>query len=208
MEPKEIYSKLEELYPKAYTELQYRNIFELVIAVVLSAQTTDVAVNKVTPKLFSKYPTPFALSQADVEDVEEIISSIGLYKTKAKNIINLAKVLVSNYNGNVPNVFEELIKLPGVGRKSANVILSEGFNIPRIAVDTHVLRVSNRLGFADSQNPAIVEKELMEKFLPSQWHQLHLRLILFGRYFCKSKPKKCHECPFQSICRYLKHEVK
>ena len=167
-----------------------------------------MAVNKVTPRLFSEFPTPESLSEADPKVIEEIIGSIGLYKTKARNIIYLSKMLVEEYNSEVPASYEELIKLAGVGRKTANVVLSEGFKIPRIAVDTHVLRVSNRLGLANSKNPVVVEEKLMEKFPPSVWHQLHLRLILFGRYFCTARPKRCDECPFNSFCRYIKKETK
>lgn len=208
LEPREIYDVLGILFPDARAELNYRNHFELLIAVVLSAQTTDMAVNKVTAELFDKYPTPEKLAQADIEDVMIIINSIGLYKTKSNNIINLSKILVEKYNGQVPNNYEDLIILPGVGRKTANVVLSEGFNIPRIAVDTHVLRVSNRLGLVNTRNVLEAEKALMQQFDESMWHLLHLRMIFFGRYFCTARPKKCEICPFKDFCLYLKGQSK
>lgn len=208
MEPREIYDILGILFPEAKSELNYRNHFELLIAVVLSAQTTDIAVNKVTSILFEKYPNPETLANAELEDVMNIINSIGLYKTKANNIINLSKILVEKYLNEVPNNYDDLIGLPGVGRKTANVVLSEGFGIPRIAVDTHVLRVSNRLGLASSSNVLEVEKALMQTFSKEFWHQLHLRMIFFGRYFCTSRPKKCDVCPFKDFCLYLQGSVK
>lgn len=208
MEPREIYDVLGILFPDAKAELNYRNHFELLIAVVLSAQTTDVAVNKVTSHLFEKYPSPEKLSKAKTSDVINIINSIGLYKTKSNNIINLSKMLVEKYDGQVPNNYDDLITLPGVGRKTANVVLSEGFDVPRIAVDTHVLRVSNRLGLANSSNVLEVEEALMKQFDQSLWHLLHLRMIFFGRYFCTARPKKCEICPFKDFCLFLKGQAK
>lgn len=197
-----IYSELERMYPEVKCELDYRNHFELLIAVVLSAQTTDVAVNKVTPQLFARFPDADALANAKFDEVHEIIKTIGLSNTKARNIIALSKRLVQEKNGEVPADFDYLITLPGVGRKTANVVIGEAFRIPAIPVDTHVLRVSNRLTLSNSNNPRIVEKDLAALFPKEQWYYLHLRLIHFGRYFCKAQKPKCEECPFTDFCRY------
>lgn len=197
-----IIDELKKMFPVVKCELDYENIFQLLIAVVLSAQTTDKAVNKVTPNLFAKYKTPFDLANAKVEDVKELIKTIGLANSKSKNIVELAKRIVDDYNGVVPANFDYLTSLPGVGRKTANVILAEGFKIPAIAVDTHVNRVSNRLQLANSLDPYKVEMSLREQFDPSLWYELHLRLIHFGRYFCKAKNPNCEVCPFQDICQY------
>ena len=202
MDNLEIYQHLEQLFPNVECELDYKNLYQLLIAVVLSQQTTDLLVNKVTKKLFEKYPDVYTLSKAKVEEVIELIKIIGLAPTKAKNLIALSKRIVEEKNGEVPSDFDFLTSLPGVGRKTANVVLSEGFKIPRIAVDTHVLRVSNRLGFINSDNPFVVEKRLMEIFPESLWSELHLRLIHFGRYHCQAKKPNCIKCPFIKICQY------
>ena len=197
----EIASYLNELYPDAHCELNYDSIFHLLIAVMLSAQTTDNSVNKVTPILFEKYVTPLDLANANLEDVENIIRSIGLYKNKAKNIIATSKILVEKYNSIVPNTMEELTSLPGVGRKTANVILVEGFKIPAFPVDTHVERVSKRLGIA-KQNDSVetVEKKIRKIYLKEQYGLLHHQFIFFGRYFCKAISPNCKECRFLGRC--------
>lgn len=204
-----IYNILIDMFPSAYCELEYNNVFELLIATCLAAQATDVSVNKVTGNLFSKYNNAQSLMEAKYEDVVEIIKTVGLSKTKAKNIIALSKKLYEDYQGEVPCDFDYLITLPGVGRKTANVILAEGFGVPRIAVDTHVLRVSNRLGFIESDNPLVVEKKLMEIYPEEIWGDLHLKLLFFGRYFCKAKNPEClrKECPFKNICKEKKYEI-
>lgn len=202
MQENRIYEILSEMFPNASCELNYTNVFELIIATVLSAQATDKSVNVVTKELFSKYPTAYELSKADVNDVRNIIKHVGLSNTKSKNIIALSKKLCDNYNGIVPKDFDSLVDLPGVGRKTANVVLAEGFKIPRIAVDTHVLRVSNRLNLVDSSDPLVVEKKLMDIFLEETWKDVHLKLLFFGRYFCKAKNPLCDNgCPFKNICR-------
>ena len=206
MENKEaldIFNTLLELYPDAHCELDFNNPFEMLIATVLSAQTTDVSVNKVTPILFTKYPTSFALSKANESDVEEIIKPVGLAKTKARNIINLSKILVEKYNGDVIKDFDELIKLPGVGRKTANVVLAEAFDIPRIGVDTHVSRVSYRLGLTTNTDPFLIEQDLMALFPSTIWKEVHLKLLFFGRYLCKKKNPECTRCPFIGKCKKL-----
>ena len=197
----EIAQYLNELYPDAHCELNYDSIFHLLIAVMLSAQTTDNSVNKVTPILFEKYVSPLDLANANLEEVESIIRSIGLYKNKAKNIISTSKVLVEKYNSIVPNTMEELTSLPGVGRKTANVLLVEGFKIPAFPVDTHVERVSKRLGIA-KQNDSVetVEKKIRKIYLKEQYGLLHHQFIFFGRYFCKAISPNCKECRFLGRC--------
>ena len=202
MDANDILKILTSMYPNARCELNYKTRFQLLIAVVLSAQTTDILVNKVTINLFAKYPQVIHLANANVDEVKEIIQTIGLANTKAKNIIALSqKLIIDNYQ-EIPNDYDYLITLPGVGRKTANVVLSEGFHIPRIAVDTHVLRVSNRLGFVVSDEPIVVEEKLMELYPRELWHQVHLQLLFFGRYFCKARNPQCDHCPFVSICQY------
>lgn len=199
-----IIENLNKLYPDAECELIHRNNFELLIAVVLSAQTTDASVNKVTKNLFAKYPDAYTLAQGDLEDVMSLIKSIGLYQNKAKNIINLAKDLVKKYDGEVPSTREELESLSGVGRKTCNVILSNCFNYPAFAVDTHVSRVSKRLLIAKKDDDVnTIEKKLM-RFFPSElWGKLHHQFIFFGRYKCKAKNPNCEDCPFINNCRKL-----
>ena len=199
---------LEALFPDAKAELDFTNNFELIVAVVLSAQTTDIAVNKVTKPLFKKYPTPEKLMHANLEDVMEIINSIGLYKTKAKNIIGLAARLVQDYGGEVPNDRAALESLPGVGRKTANVVLSNAFGVPALAVDTHILRISKRLGLADLDDNALeVEKKLNKQFPKELWHKLHHQLIFFGRYHCLARKPNCGTCKMQSMCPHYKNVI-
>lgn len=196
-----ILDTLEAMFPHAQVELNHKNHFELLVAVVLSAQTTDVSVNKITPTLFKRYPSPKALSKANVKDVESFIKSIGLYHNKAKHIIALSKELISKHQGIVPHTREDLEKLPGVGRKTANVVLSNAFNIPAIAVDTHVARVSIRLGLAKSNDNVVeIEKKLMKKFPKDRWQKAHHQMIFFGRYHCLAKNPKCDSCPLYDVC--------
>lgn len=200
----EILEQLKVMFPNASCELNYNNLFELLIAVVLSAQTTDKSVNIVTPTLFEKYPNAYKLSAASEDDVRNIISRLGLSQNKSKNIIALSKILVDKYNGDVPSLLEELINLPGVGRKTANVVLSEGFKIPRIAVDTHVERVSKRLGIVSNDaSVLVVEQTLMNLIDENKWHLSHHLLLFFGRYFCLAKKPKCEECFYKNKCCYL-----
>lgn len=197
-----IIDHLFELFPDAHCELNYHNGFELLIAVVLSAQTTDVAVNGVTGELFKKYPDAYSLAKADRSDVEETIKRIGLYRNKAKNIIELSEKLCERYQGLVPGNREDLEKLPGVGRKTANVVLSEFFSVPAFAVDTHVSRVAQRLYLAEeNDDPLRIEQKLCIYFPRSKWHRLHHSFIFFGRYMCKAKSPLCDNCPFAKKCR-------
>ena len=192
---------LDELYPDAKCELKHKNNFQLLIAVVLSAQTTDERVNSVTPFLFEKYKNAEALSKAKLKDVETIIKPIGLYHNKAINIINLSKELVIKHKGIVPDNREDLQSLPGVGRKTCNVILNNCFDYPAFAVDTHVSRVSKRLSIADKDDDVnTIEEKLMEYFPKNKWGKLHHQFIFFGRYKCKAIKPECEDCKLKRIC--------
>lgn len=196
---------LNKMYPDAKAELDYTNNFELLIAVVLSAQTTDIGVNRVTPELFNKFPTPELLMNANQEEVEDLIKTIGLYRSKAKNIIGLSKILVEKHNSVVPSKRSHLEALPGVGRKTANVVLSNAFGKNYIAVDTHVSRVSKRLGIAlESDNVLTVEKKIESFFDKGDLHKLHHQLIFFGRYHCTSRKPKCDVCELKEVCNFYK----
>ncbi|MCL1833632.1 MAG: endonuclease III [Leptospirales bacterium] len=195
-----ILSLLYSYYGETNPDLKFTNLYELTIAVVLSAQTTDKQVNGVTVELFGIYPDFESLSKADILDVEEVIKSTGFYKNKARNIISLSQMVCSRFNGNLPDDMESLMKLPGVGRKSANVILSIGFNKPGLAVDTHVLRISNRLGYSFSDSPLVVEKDLCRVIDPLEWKRTHLLFIRHGRELCKARNPKCGLCPVKRYC--------
>jgi endonuclease III len=191
-----------ELFPDAHCELNHSNPFELVIAVALSAQCTDVLVNKVTKKLFEKYKTPEDYLSVSIEELQNDIRSIGLYRNKAKNIQKLCTLLLEEYRGVVPQDRDELTKLPGVGRKTANVVVSVAFGVPAIAVDTHVERVSKRLAICKWKDSVLeVEKTLMRRVPQEEWSLTHHRLIFFGRYHCKAQAPKCTECPLLHMCR-------
>ena len=197
-----IIESLNKLYPNAECELRHKNNFELLIAVVLSAQTTDASVNKVTPALFAKFPDAKALANAEIDDVIACIKSIGLYQNKSKNIISLSKQLVERFAGEVPSSREELESLDGVGRKTCNVILINCFDYPAFAVDTHVSRVSKRLMIAKKDDDVLtIEKKLMKFFPKDLWGKLHHQFIFFGRYKCKAKNPDCEDCPFKDNCR-------
>ena len=189
--------------PNASSELNYSNAFELCVAVVLSAQCTDKRVNIVTPRLFERYPTPFAMAEAEVNDILEFIKSVSYPNNKAKHLSGLAKVLVEKFNGEVPQTLETLQTLPGVGRKTANVILSVIFQQPAMAVDTHVFRVSARIGLVENaKTPLETEKQLMAHFPESVLGLAHHWLILHGRYVCLARRPKCKECGIKSVCDY------
>lgn len=193
---------LEEMHPEAGCALDHGSVFQLVVAVSLSAQTTDVSVNKVTPELFRKYPGPTELAAASQEDVEEIIRTIGLYKNKARNIIAMARMLLDDYNGEVPSTREELMSLPGVGRKTANVVLAEGFGEQAIAVDTHVFRVANRIGLCDEKDVSLTEKTLMRRIPHEKWIRVHHLLIFHGRKCCYARKPECDRCLLSKLCIY------
>jgi len=193
---------MEQMFPDAECELIHENPFELVIAVLLSAQCTDVLVNKVTKSLFAKYKRPEDYLEVTLEELEQDIRSIGLYRSKAKNIRKLCEVLLEQYDGQVPDTTEELEQLAGVGRKTANVVASVAFGVPSIAVDTHVERVSKRLGICRWKDSVLeVEKTLMKKVPKAEWSDTHHRMIFFGRYHCKARNPGCSECPLLTVCR-------
>ena len=199
-----IMKSLDKLYPNAHCELNHRNNFELLVAVVLSAQTTDERVNSVTPILFKKYPDANKLAKAKLKDVETIIKPIGLYHNKAINIIKLSNELNERFNGEVPSNREDLESLSGVGRKTANVVLNNCFDYPAFAVDTHVSRVSKRLGIAEEEDDVSqIEEKLMNYFPKDKWGKLHHQFIFFGRYKCKAIKPDCSDCPLKKICNYL-----
>jgi endonuclease-3 len=198
-----------EMFPDAHCELVHSNPFELVIAVSLSAQCTDALVNKVTKDLFQKYKTPEDYLSVSLEELQNDIRSIGLYRNKAKNIQKLCQLLLDEYGGEVPRDRDELTKLPGVGRKTANVVVSVAFGVPAIAVDTHVERVSKRLGFCRWKDSVLeVEKALMKKVPMEEWSVTHHRMIFFGRYHCKAQRPQCEVCPLLEVCREGKKRMK
>ncbi len=193
---------LEELFPNPKSELNFNKDYELLIAVMLSAQTTDKRVNMVTKELFSKYPSLEELSKANIEDVKKIIKPVGTFNIKSRNVILIAKSLLDNYNGVVPNNRDYLESLSGVGRKTTNVVLSILYNEPCIAVDTHVSRVSKRLKIAYKNDDVLtIEKKLMKKFNKNELLKLHHQLLLFGRYHCKALNPLCDKCKLKDICR-------
>lgn len=198
-----------EMFPHAECELTHSNPFELVIAVLLSAQCTDVLVNKVTKTLFEKYKTPEDYLAVSEEELQNDIRSIGLFRNKAKNIRKLCSILINEYDGNVPSDRDKLMQLPGVGRKTANVVVSVAFGVPAIAVDTHVERVSKRLGFCRWKDSVLeVEKTLMRKIPKEEWSISHHRMIFFGRYHCKAQNPQCTVCPLLELCREGKKRIK
>lgn len=199
-----ILDKLEEMYPDAECALVHDNVFQLIVAVALSAQTTDKSVNLITPALFEKYKTPEELANADISDVEELIRRIGMYKTKAKNIVGMAKALVLNHGGVVPDDYDSLVALPGVGRKTANVVLSVGFGHQRIAVDTHVFRVANRIGLVSEKDVLKTEYALMDRIPEKRWSRTHHSLIFHGRQCCDARKPKCEECGINEYCEFCK----
>ncbi|MDY2729970.1 endonuclease III [Clostridium sp. HCP1S3_B4] len=201
---KKILNILKETYPDAKCELNYETPFQLLIATVLSAQTTDKKVNEVTKDLFSKYPDLDSFLNITSDELEERIKKIGLYRNKTKNILMMVRQIKENFNGEVPNTMEGITSLAGAGRKTANVVLSNAFGVPSIAVDTHVFRVSNRIGLAHSENVLEVEKQLQEEIDKSEWSHAHHLLIFHGRRCCIARKPKCSECPISEYCEFYK----
>ena len=199
----EILDILEQSYPDAECALHHKNVFQLIVAVALSAQTTDKSVNQVTPALFEHYPDAEALAEADVEEISEYIKRIGMYRTKAKNIVAMAQKLCADFGGQVPDNYDSLISLPGVGRKTANVVLSVGFGQQRIAVDTHVFRVANRIGLVHEKDVLKTELALMDRIPEERWSRTHHSLIFHGRQCCDARKPKCDSCPIVSYCEYV-----
>jgi len=195
-----IYKILGKIFPDAKCELDYKNPLELLVATVLSAQCTDKRVNLVTPALFKKYPTTRAFAAADREEIEALIKSTGFYRNKATSILGLASAIEMDFEGVVPGTLDELVNLPGVGRKTANVVLSNAFSVPGITVDTHVGRIARRLGWTKNSDPVKVEFDLMATFPARHWTLLNHRLIFFGRRICHAKKPACGACPLAKIC--------
>lgn len=199
----------EEMHPDAHCELVHQNPFELLIATLLSAQATDVQVNKVTAHLFAKYKKPEDYLAVSLEELQNDIRSLGLFRNKAKNIRALCEMLLTEYGGEVPEDRDELTKLPGVGRKTANVVVSNAFGVPALAVDTHVERVAKRLGMSRwKDSPLEVEKKLMRWTPKERWTDTHHQMIFFGRYHCKAQNPNCPECPVLDLCREGKKRMK
>lgn len=191
---------LAEAYPYAHAELDFRNPFELLVATVLSAQTTDVRVNQVTAVLFARYPDARALSEGELADIEEIIRPTGFFRAKARSIHTLARKVVDEFDGEVPGTLAELVTLPGVGRKTANVVLGNAFGVPGITVDTHFARLAKRFGWTASDDPVVIERDVMELFEPRDWTMLSHRVVFHGRRVCLARKPACGACPVASLC--------
>lgn len=197
-----VLNRLKRRYPTIRTALEYRNPWELLVVTILSAQTTDENVNRVAPELFRRYPTPADLAEADPEEVEKIVYSTGYYRQKSRAIIEMSRDLEERYGGEVPADLDEMVKLRGVGRKTASVVLAEAWGIPAIAVDTHVRRVSRRLGLSRQEDPAKIEEDLKALFPEKEWAGLSMRIIQFGRDICDARRPRCEECEMFSLCEW------
>ncbi len=200
--PARIASSLRRAMPVARVELAHRSPWELLVATILSAQCTDQRVNQVTPTLFKQYPSPQAMSKATPAELETQIRSTGFYKSKAKNLIGCAQVITAQFKGHVPDTMEELTAIPGVGRKTANVLLGAVFGKPGVVVDTHVKRVANRLALTRSNDPEQIERDLQSVYPPSQWTEVSQRLLLHGRYVCLARKPRCFACPIYDVCEW------
>ena len=197
---KELIERIRRLYPEPRIELDFKNPFELLVALILSARCTDTRTNAITKELFKKYPTPEALSKASIEDIDKLISSCSMHNTKSKHLKQISEIISQKYNGEVPDDMEELVKLPGVGRKTANILVSMAYNIPAVGVDTHVARVSKRLGITKARKSEDIERDIMNEIPKDEWIRFYTGLILHGRRVCKAKNPKCDECPLNDIC--------
>jgi endonuclease-3 len=200
----EVVEILGQTYPEAECALDHVNIFQLLVAVVLSAQTTDVSVNKVTPTLFARWPDAAALAGANPSDVQDVIRTIGMYRTKSANIVHLAQKLIEEFDGAPPQDMDALMSLPGVGRKTANVVLAVGFGEERIAVDTHVFRVANRIGLCHEPDAAKTEQALMKNLPKGRWTESHHSLIWHGRRVCHARKPDCDACPVAPLCLFIR----
>ncbi len=194
---------LEEIYKDSKTALNYKTPFQLLVSTMLAAQSTDVRVNIVTKEFFAKYPDAKSISQLSIDEIIDWIKTVGLYKTKAKHLSATSKILADHYNGDIPGTREELVKLPGVGRKTANVVLSIAKNVPAIAVDTHVFRLSNRIGLAKAKDVLNTEKQLMRNIPKEKWSDAHHWLIWHGRKICKARKPLCTACSINKYCNYV-----
>jgi len=193
---------LGQTWPNAHCELEYQTIFQLLVATILSAQTTDLKVNRVTRTLFERYPTAETLTLCPLPELEEILRPLGLFRAKAKNLLALCHILITEHGGHVPSERPVLTSLPGVGRKTANVVLMEGFRVPALPVDTHVLRLANRLGLSSNRNPIQVEKDLTSLIPETEWREAHHRLIWHGRRVCRARKPACGLCRLISLCAF------
>ncbi len=200
---KAILAELKRLYPDAKPELNFSNPYETLVATILSAQCTDKQVNKVTPAVFARYPDVASMAAASVEDLYPMVKSCG-FKSKAGHIIDACRMIVAQYGGEVPSTLEELVKLPGVGRKTANVVLAFAFNIPALPVDTHVFRVSNRLGLVDASTVEETERQLMHVIPKKDWQEAHHWLIFHGRRVCKAQRPMCEVCTLHDLCKHIR----
>ena len=200
--PAQIAATLRHAMPVARVELTHHSPWELLVSTILSAQCTDQRVNQVTPTLFKRYPTPQAMAKATSTDLETLIRSTGFYKSKAKNLIGCAQVITGQFNGQVPDTMEELTSIPGVGRKTANVLLGAAFGKPGVVVDTHVRRVANRLALTHSRDPEQIERDLQSVYPQAQWTDVSQRLLLHGRYVCLARKPRCLVCPIYDVCEW------
>lgn len=198
---KKLVQRLARMLPEPVTELDHEDPWQLLVATILSAQSTDKTINAITPALFERYPTPQALAAAPQEAVEKMVKKSGFFRNKAKSIRNMSQALVERHGGSVPETMEALVKLPGVARKTANVVLGHAFGRAEgVVVDTHVARVARRLGLSEAEKPDRIEKDLMDAFSKKQWHGIGNRLLLLGRYVCTAKNPKCEHCPVNELC--------
>lgn len=198
---KTIISILENTYPNAKSSLHYKNPYELLVATILSAQSTDVQINKITPELFKKYPGPKELAKADQKELEAAVYSTGFYRNKAKNIKDASQMIVDEFDGKMPDTMDDLIRLPGVARKTANIVLANAFDrVVGIAVDTHVARLAKRLGLTDKEDPNKIEQDLMRKIDKKKWYLVNYTLIDHGRAICTAKNPSCKSCPLKGLC--------
>jgi len=208
MTKKERYNKVVEIFskemPYVTTELEFSSTFQLLVAVILSAQCTDKRINMVTPDLFKAFPNVEKMAEAEEDEIFDYIRSVSYPNSKAKHLSAMAKMIVERFGGDVPDNLDDLIKLPGVGRKSANVIISIGYGQPGLAVDTHVSRISNRIGYSSSKSPDVIEKDLCSIISPSDWKRTHLLFIKHGRIICKARHPECGLCPVWKLCNYYK----
>ena len=193
--------RLKQLYPEAICSLNYSSAWQLLVATRLSAQCTDARVNLVTPALFERYPTMYEMAKAEVDEVGKLIYSCGFYKTKSKDLVELSRLLVEHYAGIIPDTVEELTKLPGVGRKTANLVVGDVYGKPAVVTDTHCIRITNRLGLAEGEVPVKVEQQLRAVLPPEESNDFCHRLVLFGRDVCSARSPKCATCPLQDICK-------
>ena len=203
----ETLTQLEASYPDAHCALRHKNPWQLLVATILSAQCTDVRVNMVTPALFARYPDPQEMAKANLADVEEMIRSTGFFRNKAKNLIACAAAVCQRHAGSVPQKMDALVALPGVGRKTANVILGNAFAVPGMVVDTHVGRITKRLELTKNNDPVKIEFDLMKKIPQKEWSNFSLRLIYFGRAICRARKPLCPDCPLQGLCPYTDKTV-